>query len=508
MFALAIWDGRSRELWLARDRLGIKPLFWSREGGRLAFGSEIKAILSDPSHPRRVDPEAVYHYLSFLTAPAPLTFFTGIRKLAAGSWLRVDEDGRSEERAWWDPWDNVEPILGASDEELAERVLAELRTSVELRKMSDVPVGIFLSGGIDSSTNAALFAAGESQQVRTFSIAYDADYASYPSELPYARSMAERIGADHHERIISLDDVLGFLPEMVRLQDEPIADPVSVPLYYVSELARRNDVIVCQAGEGADELFWGYPSWRTHLRLQRADDLPVPAFAKRAGLAALAAAGRERSRPYEFLRRGAEGVPVFWGGAEAFTETQKRRLLGPELRGAVGDLTSWDALAPIRARFEDAAWEQSHLNWMTYLDLRLRLPELLLARIDRMSMGVGVEVRVPFLDHKLVELALAIPTAAKTRDGELKHVLKRAVRGVIPDELIDRPKQGFRLPVDEWFLERLGDTARAEVAAFADESGLIDGAEAARVLAEPRRDAWYLLNLALWWKAEIAGATA
>ncbi len=503
MFALAIWDARDRQLWLARDRMGIKPLFYSTTGGKLTFGSEIKAILADPAHPRRVDNEAVYHYLSFLAAPAPLTFFADIKKLDAGSWLRVDEDGATKQHVWWDAWDHVEPIVGASDAELAEMVLAELRTSVELRKMSDVPVGIFLSGGIDSSTNAALFSEGEQRPVRTFSIDYDADYASYPSELPFARRMAEQIGAEHHERIVSLDDLIAFLPEMVRLQDEPIADPVSVPLYYLSQLARQNGVVVAQAGEGADELFHGYPSWRTHLRLQRADDLPVPAYAKRAGLAALAAAGRERSRPYEFLRRGAEGVPVFWGGAEAFTETQKRRLLGPELRAAVGDLSSWDALAPIRQRFDDSAWETSHLNWMTYLDLRLRLPELLLARIDRMSMGVGLEVRVPFLDHRFVELALSIPTDAKVRGGELKHLLKRAVRGVIPDELIDRPKQGFRVPVDEWFLARLGDTARQEVAAFADASGLIDGAEAARVLAEPRRDAWYLLNLALWWREYI-----
>ena len=196
-----------------------------------------------------------------------------------------------------------------------------------------------------------------------------------------------------------------------------------MPLYYLSQLARQNGVTVCQAGEGADELFWGYPSWRTHLRLQRADDLPVPGYAKRAGLAALAAAGRERSRPYEFLRRGAAGVPVFWGGAEAFTETQKRRLLGPELRARVGDLTSWDALAPIRERFDNCASDASHLNWMTYLDLRLRLPELLLARIHRF-MGVGLEVRVPFLDHRLIELALSIPTEAKMRGGELKHLLK------------------------------------------------------------------------------------
>jgi asparagine synthase (glutamine-hydrolysing) len=504
MFALAIWDGRSRELWLVRDRLGIKPLFWSTRDGRLAFGSEIKTLLADPTHPREVDTEALYHYLSYLTAPAPHTLFAGIRKLPPASWLRVTQDGATEEHVWWDPWDHTEPLLDATDDELAARVLDELRVSVELRKMSDVPVGVFLSGGIDSSTNAALFSEREQQPVRTFSIGYDADYASYPSELPYARRMAEVIGADHHERILSLDDLIEFLPRMIHLQDEPIADPVSVPLFYLSELARQHGVKVCQAGEGADELFWGYPSWRVLLRLQQADGLPVPRVVKRAGLAALAAAGRGRTRPYEYLRRGSTGRPIFWGGAEAFTETQKRRLLGPAVSDAVGDLESWAVLAPIRERFEESAWEPSHLHWMTYLDLRLRLPELLLARIDRMSMGVGVEVRVPFLDHRFVELALSIPTAAKTRNGELKHLLKRAVRGVVPPDLIARPKQGFRVPVDEWFLERLGDRTRAEVDAFARESGLLDPAEAARLLERPRRDAWYLLNLALWWREMIA----
>ena len=234
MFGLAIWDDRTRELWLVRDRMGIKPLFYSTAGGKLAFGSEIKTILADPNQPRRIDAQAVYHYLSFLTAPAPLTFFADIKKLAAGSWLRAGEDGRIEERVWWDPWDHVDPIEGASDAELAARVLDELRTSVELRKMSDRPVGIFLSGGIDSSTNAALFAEGEARPVRTFSIGYDARLRVVPERAPDARRMAERIGADHHERIVSLDDLIAFLPELVRLQDEPIADPVSVPLYYVS----------------------------------------------------------------------------------------------------------------------------------------------------------------------------------------------------------------------------------------------------------------------------------
>jgi asparagine synthase (glutamine-hydrolysing) len=499
MFAMAIWEERERRLWLVRDRVGIKPLYWSQHHGRLVFGSEPKALFADPEQPREVDEEALYHYLSFLTTPAPLTMFAGIRKLPAGSWLRVELDGSMEERRWWDPLDEAEPLRGRGDDELAALLLEELRTSVELRKVSDVPVGIFLSGGLDSSTNAALFATGE-DRVQTFSIGYDADYPSYPNELEWARRVAGLVGAEQHERILSQDEVLDFLPRMVEILDEPIADPVGIPIYYLSELARSQGVIVAQAGEGSDELLWGYPSWRTHLRLERANALPVPRAAKRLGLSALRLAGKDTSRPYEFLRRGAEGLPVFWGGAEAFTETQKRRLLSPRLRREHAATSSWDALAPIRRRFEEKAWERTPLNWMSYLDLNLRLPELLLLRIDKMSMAASIEARVPFLDHEVVELAFSIPTAAKTRDGELKGLLKRAVRGLLPDDVVDRPKQGFRMPVDEWFLDRLGERTRAELDAFCRDTDLLDRDEVRRVLERPRRDAWYLLNLALWWR--------
>jgi asparagine synthase (glutamine-hydrolysing) len=502
MFGFALWDARRRELWLVRDRVGIKPLYYAVHHERLVFASEIKALLLDPQQERAVDEESLFHYLSFLCVPAPRTLFRGIRKLEAGCWLRVSANGDVREERWWDAWDEVEPLAGVAEPEIERRVLDELRTSVQLRKVSDVPVGVFLSGGVDSSTNAALFSEGETSPVKTFSIGYDEEYASYPNELRWARRMADEVGADHHERILSLDDLLGFLPEMARLQDEPVADPVCFPLYYVSQLARQQGVTVAQAGEGADELFFGYPSWRTLLRLQRAADLPIPG--KRLGLAALRAAGQETKRPYEYLRRDAGGRPVFWGGAEAFTEEQKRRLLSPRLRRELGGLTSWDALAPIRARFETAAWEPSHVNWMSYLDLRLRLPELLLMRIDKMSMGVSLEARVPFLDHRFVGLALSIPTKVKVPGGELKHVLRRAVRGVIPDELIDRPKQGFRVPVEEWLLRGLGDRTRAEVADMCAATDLLDGAEAARLLEQPGRNAWYLLNLALWWKEVVA----
>jgi asparagine synthase (glutamine-hydrolysing) len=291
---------------------------------------------------------------------------------------------------------------------------------------------------------------------------------------------------------------------MVWLQDEPIADPVCVPVYYVSKLARDSGVVVAQVGEGADELFWGYPAWKTALALQRYDDLPVPRALKRLGLGALRRAGKGGSMKYEWLRRGVAGQPIFWGGAEAFTQAEKEQLLSPRLRRVFAGRTSWEAIAPIRDRFETKAWERSHLNWMTYLDLNLRLPELLLMRVDKMSMGVSLESRVPFLDHKLVELAMGIPERIKIRDGKLKYILKKAVRGLIPDEIIDRPKQGFGVPVTEWFHDRLGKRARQDLERFCTKTDFLDGAEV-RLLCERGEgpQLWYLYNFALWWEEYI-----
>jgi asparagine synthase (glutamine-hydrolysing) len=504
MFAIGLWDGRKRELLLIRDRIGIKPLYYSIHNNRLTFASEIKALLEDPDQKRAVHEEAFFHYLSFLTTPAPQTLFAGIKKLPCGTWLRIRENGQMQEHKYWDVLDNTTPLVNVSEEEISRMLLAELRTAVKLRKVSDVPVGVFLSGGIDSSTNAALFSEGEGGTVKTFSIGYQGEYQTYQNELHFARRMAKEVGAEYHELLLSIDDLIDFLPRMVQLQDEPIADPVCVPVYYVSKLARDNGVIVCQVGEGSDELFWGYPWWKTSLQLQRYDDLPVPRFLKSLGVQGLRLLGRDQSLQYEWLRRGAAGIPVFWGGAEAFTDVQKKRLLSERLRGQFKDLTSWEAIRPIRQRFEEKAWEKSHLNWMSYVDLNMRLPELLLMRVDKMSMGVSLEGRVPFLDHKFVELAMSIPEAIKTKNGTLKYILKRSVRGLIPDELIDRPKQGFGVPVYEWFFDKLGKQTRKELDEFCSKTDFLDRDEVMRHIDQGNGpQVWYLLNFALWWKEYI-----
>src|SRR6266704_958950 len=536
MFAIGLWDTKQRQLWLIRDRIGIKPLYYSIHDGRITFASEIKALLEDQEQERAVNEEALYHYLSFNVAPAPHTLFSGIQKLSPGTWLKVSGDGVVQECRYWDVWDHTEPLTNVSESEIAERILSELRTSVMLRKISDVPVGVFLSGGIDSSTNAALFSEGEGNPVKTFSIGYDQQYKShenelrsrwsmtsvlfgydgehknYENELHYARKMASVVGADHHELLLREDDLFELLPQMIRHQDEPVADPVCVPVYYVSKLARDHGVIVCQVGEGSDELFWGYPYWKASLRLQRCSDLfPIPSSLRKLAIPGLNVVEQNRRSSYGrqfscgLLRRALLNQPVFWGGSEVFSESQKRRLLSSRLRKRFAEFSSWEALLPIRQRFEAKAWEPSTLNWMTYLDLNLRLPEVLLMRVDKMSMAVSLEARVPFLDHKFVELAMSIPEAIKTRNGMLKYILKKSVRGVIPDELIDRRKQGFGVPVYEWYYTKFGEYLTKEMKDFCKNTDLFQFEGVSPFL---KKRGWALLNLALWWKQYISSPVA
>jgi len=506
MFAIVVWDNKKHELWLIRDRIGIKPLYYSFHHGRVTFASEIKALLKDPQQERKLNENSLYHYLSFLTVPAPNTLFEGIFKIPSGTYLKILPNGQVFEQRYWDILDHTEPLINASEKEVADRLLNELRMAVKLRKVSDVPVGVFLSGGIDSSTNAALFSEGENQVVKTFSIGYKGNNKSYPNELDFARLMAKTIHASHHELLLDVDDLINFLPTMVYLQDEPIADPVCVPVYYVSKLARDNNVIVCQVGEGADELFCGYPSWKIILDLEKFNSWPVPAMFKRIGLKGLELFGQSSSFSYEWLRRAVDREPIFWGGAEAFTETQKKKILSDRLKNKFKNYSSAEILKPIYEKFQKKNWEKSPLQWMSYLDLNIRLPELLLMRVDKMSMGVSLECRVPFLDHKFVELAMSIPTQIKIKNGQLKYILKKSVKDIIPKEILNRPKQGFGVPICEWFMGRLGTEVKKKLADFCDKTDAFEKREIMSLLEHPQNvQTWYLYNFALWWENILHG---
>jgi asparagine synthase (glutamine-hydrolysing) len=505
MFAFAIWDGRTRELWLIRDRIGVKPLYYAIHRNRVVFASEIKAILRDRELAREVDGDSLYHYLSFLTTPAPRTLFGGIEKVPPASWVRITARGQISRGKYWNLWSAVTPLTRITEPEAVERLRVLLAESVRLRAISDVPVGVFLSGGIDSSTNAALLARLSRVPIKTFTIGYRGNHASYQNEFAYAREMAVRIGSHHHELQLTADDLIGFMPRMVELQDEPIADPVCFPVYFVSQLARSAGVPVCQIGEGADELFCGYPSWLRMLRLQKmARAIPIAGLKRMLATCLSLNTGLKHSFVVELLRRSGDRQPIFWSGAEAFTDAHKRDLLSTDMLARRANGSSWPVVGSLFNEFQDTAWQRSDLNWMTFVDLSLRLPELLLMRIDKMSMGVSLEGREPFLDHELIEFMASLPTEMKLRNGETKYILKKAVRGLIPDAIIDRPKQGFGVPVHEWLLDKLGLQVRSELRYFCQASGLLRWESVDRVLNSHRSwQTWQLFNLALWWRRYI-----
>src|SRR6476661_9118027 len=332
-YGIAIWDANKERLVLVRDRVGVKPLYFYHQRGRFIFASEIKAILQHPSVTPDIDEQSLYHYLTFLTTPAPTTLFRDIHKLPAGHFLTLTRDGTLNIQQYWDALPPQQKISGSEDEQRAE-ILRLLRDSIRKRMMSDVPFGVFLSGGVDSSANVALMSELMSQPVRTYTVGFED--SEELNELESARAVAKSFGTDHHEVIIGQQDMQKFLPDLIFHQDEPLADPVCVPLYYVSRLARETGTIVVQVGEGADEIFAGYDWFRKYVRIndlfwQPAEKLPL---SLRHSLAAMARplleASFNKRTAIELTRRLGAGEPLFWGGAIVFDEDFKRRLMSGE----------------------------------------------------------------------------------------------------------------------------------------------------------------------------------
>ncbi|MFL6273864.1 MAG: asparagine synthase (glutamine-hydrolyzing) [Blastocatellia bacterium] len=531
-FAIAIWDANAQRLLLARDRVGVKPLYYTQANGRLIFASEIKAILEHPAVTRDLDEEALYHYLTFLTTPAPRTLFAGIRKLPAGCMLTCDAHGEVKVTRYWDAIvPQADAALVADEEALSARLLGLLNDAVEKRMMSDVPFGVFLSGGVDSTANVALMARLMNRPVSTYTVGF----RDHPedSEIGEARAVAREYATDHHEVMIAQQELIDFLPDLIYHQDEPIADPVCVPLYYVAKLARRSGTTVVQVGEGADELFCGYQDYKRYLRLyDRAwrHLARLPRFLRQpaSGLGqtvlrrmADGMPSRWHKMAPDLLRRLATGEPLFWSGAFVFDEVYKHQLFTPAAMQQLAAHESFNGGGPssypvVRADLERLLTvkpQADQLERMIYLDLKLRLPELLLMRVDKMTMATSVEARVPFLDHKLVEFAMSLPRHLKLRNGETKYILKRALKGVIPDRVIQRRKQGFGAPINQWMLDRMGNFV--EHTLFTSplrKRGLFDYDFIARLLAEHRSGRvnysfflWSLLNLSLWYERWIDG---
>ncbi len=444
MFAFALWDSRERRLLLARDRLGVKPLFYRLEPERLIFASELRALRRLCREPVEVDLQSIYDFFGFRYIPAPNTFYRGVEKLLPGHRMIVDSRGARTEAYWDIPAEEDDP---RSEEQIAQEVVECLRESVRLRLIADVPLGVFLSGGVDSSAVVALMAElmrARGEPLRTFSVGFEEH--GY-SELPFARRVAQRFSTEHRELLVHSQDMADELENLVALRDEPLAEPTDVALYRIARLASQS-VKVVLAGEGGDELFAGYPKYVADRLAGLVSALPeevtravarwLPYRQRRAKLALEALS----------IRDEAERSATWFA---SFSREERASLFGPEFLAEV------DVAHPARVfeRYLEKVRDRSPLKRMLYADLKIWLPDNLLLRGDHMTMAASIEERLPILDHRLVELAARIPGRILARGFRTKVLLRRALRPYLPPETLRRRKVGFTVPVGLWFRKSL-----------------------------------------------------
>lgn len=496
MFTFALWDARQRRLLLARDRVGIKPLVYSWDGRTLRFASEIKALLADPSLERTLDRDALADYLTFLAVPSPRTIFREIRKLPPASYLVIDFlRGEPQVRSYWDL--RFAPDPKPSEAEWLEGLRWHLQDAVTSHLVSDVPIGAFLSGGMDSSTVVALMAKASPGRVRTFSIGFDeADF----DELAYARSVARRYGTDHYEFVVK-PDALEALPRLAAAFDEPFADSSALPSYYVAKITREH-VTVALSGDGGDEGFAGYTRYAQADRLHRLLDRGPLSLARpllRLGARLMPSGMRGRGSLTLF---GAPPLDRYFQMMTFQNAATLRRLIAPEARPAeIAGGWSQDLLGRVAA-----SGAADHVATLQYLDVQRYLPDDILTKVDRTSMMVSLEARVPLLDHVLLEFLATMPTSLKLAHGAGKAILKRAMEPDLPAEVLHRRKMGFGVPLGTWFRRELADYVRDVLLdRRTRERGLVDAPAVAAILAEHhsgRRDRsgiiWSLLCLEEW----------
>jgi len=500
MFAFALWDARLERLWLVRDRLGVKPLFYAIAADGIRFGSEIKAVIADAAIPRRLDADALQQFLAFNYLAAPHTLLRDVRQVEPGHYLLIDRSGAVRDVEYWDVV-YEEGDNDRSDDSLVEELSALLSDSVRLRLISDVPLGVFLSGGVDSSGVAYWMSRHQSQPVRSFSIGFKEDSFN---ELPYAREVAASVGAEHRERLIDAD-VGTILPTIVRHAEEPTADSSMLAVYQLAQLARGH-VTVALSGDGADDILAGYETHQAYYAHRMYRTLPsvirraiAPAVRALPPSHAKVSTTEKLKRFVAASERCADDAHASW--RIVFDEQARREVLAPLWRSS-----TCDPLAAYRRAF--AHTNARHpVNRMLYVDTRLYLPADMLVKIDRMTMAHGLEAREPYLDFRIVEFAARVPVRLKLRRfTQKKYLLKASLDGRVPARALYRKKQGFNVPKAGWIRNGLRPLVTDVLSpARIRAQGLLEPAAVARVLEDhfaAREDhshqIWSLLVLTTW----------
>ncbi|HEY8559742.1 MAG TPA: asparagine synthase (glutamine-hydrolyzing) [Pyrinomonadaceae bacterium] len=496
MFAFAIWDFRRESLFIARDRVGKKPLFYSvTDGGDFIFGSELKTLLTHGALGRDIDYAALDAYLTFGYVPEEFCIFKAVSKLLPGHYL-IFENGAVRTHKYWD-FNLSEPAELKSEDEYVERLRELIRESVDVRLISEVPLGAFLSGGVDSSAIVGTMAQLLGQPVKTFSIGFNEDTFN---ELKYARVAAEHFGTEHHEFIVT-PDLIEVIDELVWHFDEPFADSSALPTYMVSKLAREF-VTVVLTGDGGDELFAGYT--RYVIDRQRSSMAKLPRFLRR-GMQAASANLPHGAFGRNYLYNVAlEPLERYVNSISQFTSLNRKSLYSKEFQANLnGELGEGEKLF---LRLAESVSTGNEIDNLLYLDSKTYLPGDILTKVDRMSMATSLEARVPLLDHKLIEFVGGIPSHLKLKNLETKYIFRKAVRGMVPDAILDRPKQGFGVPIGQWINEQLKARIESDLNDVrALERGYFDKSYVRLLLDEHRRNRrdhshslWVLWMLELW----------
>jgi asparagine synthase (glutamine-hydrolysing) len=507
MFAFAIWDIPRQRLFIARDRLGIKPLYYAHDERRLLFGSELKALLA-AGLKKEIDPQAVHDYLSLSYIPAPLSIFRGARKLPPGHFLLCENEQVKEVQYWTSPLPHEE-VPVQKEEAITEELTTLLREAVRSHLLSDVPLGVFLSGGLDSSTVLALAREATGEKLKTFSVGFPEKSFN---ELEIARETARRFGADHHELIIDAK-ATETVPQLVDFFDEPFGDSSALPVFYLSRFTRQH-VTVALSGDGGDEIFAGYETYSAYRWASAYKRLPrflsatlIPSLVRR-----LPVSHKRLSFDYK-AKRFVEGALLapeqghFWW-KHIFSEEAKRSLL-TNTQDSVRE-----AVHLYQSHFA-ACRAPGALDRLLHIDLNVGLPDDMLVKVDRMSMAHSLEVRVPLLDHKVVEFMTTVPHSLKLRDWQKKYLLKKAMTGKLPERILKGKKQGFNVPIPSWLLQDLRDLVHDTLApARVRQTGLWNPQYVSRLIHEHEqrkqdwsRNIWCLLIFQLWHDKYMNGST-
>ncbi len=502
MFAFAIWDERAQSLFVARDRVGKKPLFYSiTADGTFVFGSELKTLLVHGGVIREVDLSALDAYLSFGYVPEEFCILKDVHKLPPGCFLEF-RDGVVRTQRYWD-FDLTGPRVERSEEEWTDELRRKIREAVEVRLISEVPLGAFLSGGVDSSSIVGIMAEFSARPVKTFSIGFREDSFD---ELKYARIAARHFGTEHHEFVVT-PDLFDLIGETARHFDEPYADQSALPTFLLSRMAREH-VTVVLSGDGGDELFAGYE--RYVIDQSRRRYAQIPRFVREHVLRRTSVAMPQRSRGKNFLYNiSLDPIDRYIDSISAFNRPEKERLYSAEFRSKLNGAGS--AAELMFAKFGRAVGKEDPTGRLLYLDSKTYLPGDILTKVDRMTMANSLEARVPLLDHELIELVGKIPSRLKLNGGETKYIFKKAMAGLVPDEILYREKQGFGVPIGQWINDQLRDRINDTLADKRTyERGYFDRQFIEGLLAEHssgRRDnsdgLWVLWMLELWFRLYI-----